>query len=678
MRMQPLEIKRIIGGVLVFVLILSNLLVPAGVFAEDDLGPIGGGGGGDGGGFGLGSLAGGIGGLLSSGGASCGGFGAGGILGSLFGDALGKVGDIFGGFLGGVGGGGLGGLIGGGGGGALGGIIGGIAGSEVPVKDSIVRNETQRIRTNTGEIVKKECILDPIWKGITAVLLKTLGSRIISWIQESDVGFIQNYEAEFRKIENKHSSEFAENIAKTQMGNNINPYVNDILIQAQPGQNKLFEVFTCKVPALNDGSFNQDFRNGGWETLTKKMTYSACNVEGATILALEERSVQAQSKVGAEVVKIEANRGNRGYGVEKKENCQMDETTGNEICTTETETRTSGETIADLVNRIFGSGIDWVINADEVQEALTAAIMFLIDTLVTTSSGPDGAGVFAPSLSAAVTSSPGIFSESTLMVQLNTQIARADKGIEIIDTRFSEALTAIYAEVRAIFTLRAKVADLTARIAAATDPGIIATLTAELGSTNALIDSALVRLSAAKAKLAAAVSDKENIASTRAGLLFLRSKLLSTTSIEDVGLIATYVLNLADDLNIFFEIAGIAVTAGITGTADIKISTINQIDSTNAMGGRAITHSNSFEAGVLSLGSVPSLTAQVPVVNAKEIELVGVLATLSSIRATLSSATETEPIRTASISATDTNRLATQKLFEVDKLIANAIAAFTP
>src|SRR3989344_7095168 len=251
--------KTILESILVAELVLMPLFIPLAARAQDfpmdspsDPGGLdefpstgSGGGTGSGSGFSLGSL----GGILSSSGVSCGGSGgAGGVLGSIFGSALGSVGNIFGGFLGGSGGGvggALGGILGGSTGGALGGVLGGVmGGGEVPVNDKTVRNETGRIRTNTGEIVKKECVLDPIVKAITAVLLKTLGNRVVSWVQKSDVGFIQNYEAEFRKIENQHSSEFAENIAKTQMGNNINPYVNDILIQAQPGQNKLFETFT--------------------------------------------------------------------------------------------------------------------------------------------------------------------------------------------------------------------------------------------------------------------------------------------------------------------------------------------------------------------------------------------------------------------------------------------------
>ena len=197
-----------------------------------------------------------------------------------------------------------------------GGLLGGSA--QVPVADSVTRNETGRIRTNTGEIVKKECVLDPISKAITAVLLKTLGNRIISWIQNSDVGFIKNYEMEFRKAEQERAEEFRRNLAKTQMGYGINAYVDNVLAYPKPGSNKLAETFTCPVPELRDGSFNADFDNGGWAALFKKFKYAQCNAEGSSLLALEEETALVNNKLRAQSAEINANSGFKGYGVETK------------------------------------------------------------------------------------------------------------------------------------------------------------------------------------------------------------------------------------------------------------------------------------------------------------------------------------------------------------------------
>src|SRR3990167_2769389 len=504
--------KKILESALVAELVLAPLFIPLAARAEDadpawpsdpgglnefsypsdpggldEFGSGGGTGTGSGSGGGSGFSLGSLGGILSSSGVSCGGSGgSGGFLGSIFGGALGKVGDIFGGFLGGSSGGGGGGI------GPIGGGFGGGSAQQVPVADSVTRNETGRIRTNTGEIVKKECVLDPISKAITAVLLKTLGNRIISWIQNSDVGFIKNYEMEFRRAEQERAEEFRRNLAKTQMGYGINAYVDNVLAYPKPGSNKLAETFTCPMPELRDGRFNANFNNGGWEAFFKKMTYAQCNAEGAALLALEEENALVSSKLRAQTAEINANSGFKGYGVQTKEKCgPVIAKDGTEYirCTTERETKTPGESIKDLMNRIFGSGIDWVINADEVNEAIIAAIMFLADTLVKTSSGPDGKGVFAPELSAAAASSPGIFSESTLMVQLNTQIARADKGIEIIDGRFTDALPAVFRGGALLWVLPETLATLTAALAVATEPGEIAAISAEITSTNTLINT---------------------------------------------------------------------------------------------------------------------------------------------------------------------------------------------
>ncbi|KKW18929.1 MAG: hypothetical protein A2131_02080 [Candidatus Sungbacteria bacterium GWC2_49_10] len=687
--------KTILESILVAELVLMPLFIPLAARAQDfpmdspsDPGGLdefpstgSGGGTGSGSGFSLGSL----GGILSSSGVSCGGSGgAGGFLGSIFGSALGSVGNIFGGFLGGSGGGvggALGGILGGSTGGALGGVLGGVmGGGEVPVNDKTVRNETGRIRTNTGEIVKKECVLDPITKAITAVLLKTLGSRIISWIQESDIGFIKNYEMEFRKAEQERAEEFRRNLAITQMGYGINRYVDNVLAYPKPGSNKLAETFTCPVPELRDGSFNADFNNGGWEAFSKKMRYSQCNAEGATLLAMEEESAQVRNKLRAQTAEINANSGFKGYGVKTKENCgPVIGRDGVEYieCTTEQETRTPGESIKDLMNRIFGSGIDWVINADEVNEAIIAAIMFLADTLVKTSSGPDGKGVFAPELSAAAASSPGIFSESTLMVQLNTQIARADKGIEIIDGRLTDALSAVFREGEILLSLRRTLATLTAALAVATEPGEIAAISAEITSTNTLINTSLTRLSSAKAELAAAASVKELIAKARADLLTLRSRLLSTTKIEDVEVIATDAINLTNALDIFFEIASLSVVSGLTGTADIKISTIEQIDQTLALAGRAASFATAFGTGATRVADA-ALTSQIPVLNTKKLELSSISSSLTALRAVVNAATEKETIRTESINATNMNISATAKVFEINQTIASAIRDFNP
>ena len=559
-----------------------------------------------------------------------------------------------------------------------GGLLGG--GGEVPVNDKTVRNETSRIRTNTGEIVKKECVLDPISKAITAVLLKTLGNRIISWIQNSDVGFIKNYEMEFRRAEQERAEEFRRNLAKTQMGYGINSYVNNVLVQPRPGSNKLAETFTCPVPELRDGSFNADFNNGGWEAFFKKMTYAQCNAEGAALLAFEEENAQINNKLRAQSAEISANSGFKGYGVQTKEKCGP--VIGRDwveyiSCTTERETRTPGESIKDLMNRIFGSGIDWVINADEVNEAITASIMFLADTLVKTSSGPAGKGVFAPELSASAVSSPGIFSESTLLVQLNTQIARSDKGLKIIDTRLADALATVLREGEALLALRRTLAALIASLALATEPGEIAALNAQITSTNTLINTSITKISSAKAELTAAESSKENIAKARADLLALRKRLLSTTKIEDVEVIATDAINLTNALDIFFEIAAIAVPPGLTGTADVKISTIEQIDQTMALAGRAATLISTFSAGATRI-SATILTSKIPALNIKRAELTSIASALAALRASVNAATGKETIRTESINAANVNISATAKVFEINQTIASTIRDFNP
>ncbi len=581
-----------------------------------------------------------------------------------------------------VGGGGsaLGGL--GGGLGSIAGIAGGLlgGGGEVPVNDKVTRNETGRIRTNTGEIVKKECVLDPIAKAITAVLLKTLGSRIISWIQKSDVGFIKNYEMEFRKAEQERAEEFRRNLAKTQMGYGINSYVDNILAQPKPGSNKLAETFTCPVPELRDGSFNANFDNGGWEAFSKKMRYSQCNAEGSSLLALEEETAQVNNKLRAQAAEINANSGFKGYGVETKEKCEpVIAKDGTEYisCTTERETRTPGESIKNLMNRIFGSGIDWVINADEVNEAITAAIMFLADTLIKTSSGPDGKGVFAPELSASAESSPGIFSESTLLVQLNTQIARADKGLELIDAKLADALAVVLREGETLLALRRNLATLTSSLAIATEPGEIAALTAEITSTNILINTSITKISSAKADFAASASIKENIAKARRDLFTLRNRLLSTTKIEDVEVIATDAINLTNALDVFFEIASLAVPAGLTGTADIKISTIEQIDRTGALAGRAVSLMSAFSAGAGRINTAV-LTSQIPILDAKKTELASIASSLTALRAIVNAATGKGTIRTESINATNVNISATVKVFEINTVIATAIRNFNP
>ncbi len=619
--------------------------------------------------YGLGNL----GGILSSSGVSCGGSGgSGGFLGSMFGDALGSVGGVFGGFLGGSGG-------------SAGSILGGIGGSggggEVPVGDKTVRNETARIRGNTGELVKKECVLDPIAKAISAVLLKSLGTTIISWIQNSNVGFIQNYEAEFRSIRQKASTEFRENLSKTQMGGNANAYTNYILGLPSQDSGGFLTTYNCPIPQVRDGSFYTNFDNGGWPAFLGMMGNSSCNTEGALLLAIDGETKKVENRVTAEVLRDQTNRGYRGYGVETKENCEMqfDESTGEqrEVCNIETETRTPGENIADLSNRIFGSGIDWTINSDEVNEAITSSILFIIDTLVTSSSGSNGQGVYAPALSSSVESSPGVFSESTVMVQLNTQIARADEGIKILDGRLAENLSAVLADGGKIISLRAERETLVANLAKTTDESQIAAINAEIASVDSQLNSALASFSSKKARFLSDTSSKESIAKARADLLSLKSQLLSTTKIEDVERIATSAINLTNALDVFFEIAGITVVSGTASTADIKISTLEQIDQTTAAGNRASTRTSTFmtEANKLNVGA---LTSSIPTLSTKGSELTDSILKLASIRVSLSAATGKEAIRTQSISATNTNITATAKIAEIDNVIASAINGFTP
>jgi len=228
-----------------------------------------------------------------------------------------------------------------------------------------------------------------------------------------------------------------------------------------------------------------------------------------------------------------------------------------------------------------------------------------------------------------------------------------------------------------LLSLRRTLATLSAGLALATEPGEIAAISAEITSTNMLINTSLTRLSSAKAELAAAASNKENIAKARADLFTLRTRLLSTTKIEDVEVIATSAINLTNALDIFFEIASLSVVSGITGTADVKISTIEQIDQTTAIASRAVSLITAFATGGTRIGAA-ILTSKIPVLDLKKAELASLTSSLVALRATINAATAKEVIRTTSITTTNVNISATAKVFEINRVIASAIRDFNP
>lgn len=256
-------------------------------------------------------------------------------------------------------------------------ITGIILGEEVPVKDQVVRD-------NTTSLVQKEYVCDPVFRFVSALLIRSLTDSIIGWIQGSsgdgeEVGFVANFEQEFRRQLDARGGELLNQLAGVNLCGNIGAFLQISLRTNSSLRQRLQCTVTDIVQNVED--FFQDFNNGGWPAFIRLSMQPQNNPYGAFLIGLDAKLVAEGAAARALERKLLTN---NGYsGVRKSSNGVCD--VGNDgilRCTLEDITKTPGHLVANMLERTIGSGYDYAYTADEISEAIGDIITTLIFTLI--------------------------------------------------------------------------------------------------------------------------------------------------------------------------------------------------------------------------------------------------------------------------------------------------------
>lgn len=242
------------------------------------------------------------------------------------------------------------------------------------------------------ELVIKEYILDLIARIATAVVVRTLTNQIIGWIQGDggkNVGFVGNLEAEFRRQIDARGGEFLNQLAGIDLCTADLNAALQIRLQT-PGLRQRVECTLSEIGANAEDFFN-DFEQGGFPAFISIATTPQNNPYGAYLIALDAKLETESSVHQSEQTVNVANSGyfgTRSYDIKCSERSpaefeQSSDVPPDKYCgegfthTTEYNTKTPGGAVAGLLDKTFGSGIDWTIVSDEISEAIVSIAMAL-------------------------------------------------------------------------------------------------------------------------------------------------------------------------------------------------------------------------------------------------------------------------------------------------------------
>lgn len=566
----------------------------------------------------------------------------------------------------------------------LGGLLGGGGGSKVPVIDEITNKNTQvtanattKTAAHTGQLVQKECTLDPIVKALTAIVLRALTASIVGWIQGGSSGFVSDFETELRQQLNARAGEFLNQLAGVNLCGNIGAFLN-ISLRFPTGLRQRLE---CTVTDIikNVQGFYRNFGNGGWPAFIRISLEPQNNPYGAYLIALDAKIAAEGAREGAFSANVQAGAGFIGFRVKKKVNCIPNperaetEVTG-EICQTVDDIRTPGGLVADLLNASFKSDIDWLVIADEVDESIYAIINALISKLLTSSFGEEGRGIFESELSGDSRVDRGDFADSGLDAQFAREIMRADAAIVALDSRELKALQDVFAKGVTLRALEITLASLQSQLSTATDPDIIASLQSQIAATQKSIDDTKRQMRDAQNLFELAGSTKRNVVLVKSELLMLRATLLNTDNLADVQQLAEQRITLTNLLDAFLETASIGV-GDLRPNSDLQINTLQHIQEAQNIAQRAINKINDTIKGLIDSGR-PGFASNQAALISNRIEINSSLNNLLAVRAALMTSLPPEEGLIKAIEALAQINVVTRRSLNGSATVNDALRAF--
>ena len=472
--------------------------------------------------------------------------------------------------------------------GIAGSIFGGV--SEVPVRDIVVRNATTKTAGNTTELVKKECIYDPMSRAIAAFIIKPLTRAIIGWIQGNG-GFVQNLEEELRFQLDARAGQFLNNLTGINLCGNLGPFLKLGIGLRHPSSLGLHDLLSCRLTNIIDSlqGFTQNFNNGGWRTLAEIAFIPQNNPYGQALLVLEAKEEAELSRALKITKGYEVGKGFLGFQVPVPV-CEGEDDEGNAFCHIEYEDKTPGGLIAHMLNKSVTTELDELYLADEVDEALLAITSAMIQKLLGFSFGSSGQGLFHQSLgSFAPSVQPGDFSSSSLQGQIAREISRVDTAIDILDGRMKQATQTVFNEFTALKSLEKNLEDCQ------NDEE------ADCGSIETTIQDTKQKIADAENNFNSAFETKKNLAILKNRLLGLKESVLTTDSVSTMQFVAQERITITNLVDAFLESAQIAA-GGFFLTDDLKTTTLEQLAEARGIATREVSQIDDTTARTAASG----------------------------------------------------------------------------
>lgn len=270
----------------------------------------------------------------------------------------------------------------------------------------------------------KEGALDLAFKVLVRTIIRGLTNSIISWIQGDDgrnVGFVGNFEQEFRRQIDIRGGEFLNQISGINMCGDIGAFLQ---ISLRTSSSAYKEQFACTVTDIVDNvdNFFSDFTQGGWPAFIRITHDHQNNPYGAFLFAYDAK-IQAE---GAAATALErtllANNGFKGVQKAVDAKCEGDDE-GSLRCQTEYLIKTPGKLVYDLLNHGVLTDARALEVADEIDEAVQTIASALISKLI----GSVTDGIFNPELADIPANEEDV--EDTLVINAPSRLPEGQVGI---------------------------------------------------------------------------------------------------------------------------------------------------------------------------------------------------------------------------------------------------------
>ncbi len=231
----------------------------------------------------------------------------------------------------------------------------------------------------------KEGFFDLLLRIVTSALIQFLTQQIIGWIQGGGGDFVQDFEGFLRGQVDQRGGEFLNQIAGLNLCGNLGSFLNRGLRRSAGSGSRLSQKLTCTVTAIvaNVQAYFQNFQNGGWPAFISYNLSPQNDPYAAYLIAFEEKILSEAAR--ADAINQQYLTGQGFLGVQaQNQTCEYDSYTGAPIgCTTQSRVQTPGSLVTDELRKAVGSNFDFIVNSDELSEAIVAIANALVTRLTT-------------------------------------------------------------------------------------------------------------------------------------------------------------------------------------------------------------------------------------------------------------------------------------------------------